>query len=506
MVILLTAPTAPRDLQAKKIDNSSVEITWSRPSEVNGDELTYQVWYNNRKININEVNTLKKNFTFSIELLEAFTNYTITVVACTSKCSESSNSLKLRTAIGLPGMPLQPKLEESFKESKDTKKISWENPKTVAGNLNFFDLKLSRLNERGFYEEKIYRLNGQTRSCFVEGFNCDNINFQVRAVNVDKNVSLTSNQSEMCSEHEILADVERANELTGEWSQPLIFSCTKGQSLAAIGFIFLFATSSILLAFMFIKFYKKYLRMKDIHTEWPSALDPFTPKSLNNPFEQIRNLDLIKDAMPDIESEEEEEEVEQEKFLPEKQVEKRFEVAPPIVKQIGAQQRKSSRTRNITNPAPNVAFHPLTKNMSSRNKVRSAPVTPEKHVALSELADSYFDASTGYMKMNPPSRLRTESSTSVDGYLDMTGKSLPPIKFPSSPKIVEAPLKVIIEPIRETGKSDRTDYVANVNNFIKESEFNDGYVLKRASIIQDPNKRRPPFIANSNGYVGILKK
>ena len=54
-------------------------------------------------IHIDNNETMNDTFHYRINDLESFTNYTITVVACTRNCSPSSGSVFQRTRIGKPG-------------------------------------------------------------------------------------------------------------------------------------------------------------------------------------------------------------------------------------------------------------------------------------------------------------------------------------------------------------------------------------------------------------------
>ena len=478
----MTAPTAPRNLKADEITRHTINLSWNRPYEVNGELMTYELWYNDQKININDNNTMNESYSFKLENLEAFTEYTITVRACTSGCSESSDSLTLRTAVGEPGTMFQPTMQMLENENKIL--ISWEPPKVRGGNLDYYQLKL--IPSESHKGSSVFRINGKEKSCFIEGFNCDqdNVNFVIRSVNVGHSVEVQydkfSNQSVNCfatPEHD-----EVNEHFYGEWSQPIIFYCLAGYLVALTALVVVGTIFLVITVYLFIRFYQKYQKMKDIHVVWPNGLDPslLNTSEDKSPFKGLKDLDLIKDhVLTDIE--EEDEVTEREKFISEPKLEETF--IQPI-----ETLRESSKSEIflpfICNPKTNEIFYELPKKTSSSQKqVKSAPVTPEKSSNSYKSNDPNIDITTGYTKMFAPPKLRSESCGST-GYLDMSGKS---------PPLVRA------EPIKSECMMNE------IKMFIQDSEMNNnGYIGKRASALMDLEKKLPP-IMNSNGYVGLLK-
>lgn len=459
--------------------------------EVNGELMTYELWYNNQKININDNNTMNETFAFNLEHLEAFTNYTITVVACTSNCSESSDSLTLRTAVGEPGLMFQPTMRKTERDNRMS--ISWALPEIKGGNLDYFQLKL--IPSDGHESPAVYRIAGRETSCFIEGFNCDkdNVNFVIRSVNVEGSVNvfggIIQNRSVDCFAVPEPIVGEMVGHFYGEWSQPIIFYCTTAYSMALTGFVVLITIFIVFTLYYLIRFYHKYQMMKDIHVIWPEGLNSQTSPTLSKTtFHGIADLDLIKDhVLTDIEEEEDEvtAEQEKEKFIP-------SEVPEVVVasQESFAKQRESCKSEIflpfLCNPKTNEIFYELPKETSNRwNTTKSAPVSPEKSSIAYEDKSKFKEADepTGYMKMYKPQKPLSEGSLSVEGYLDMSGKS---------------PTRV--EPTK-------SDYVTNqIQMFIKDSELNNnGYIGKRASVITDPANKKLPPIVNSNGYVGLFK-
>lgn len=417
---------------------------------------------------------MNETFAFLLKNLEPSTNYIITVVACTSFCSPSSDSLTLRTKIGVPGAMFQPKL----RNVDDKIVINWEAPKVLGGNLDYFQLKLIPSN----LKPKVYRINGRSRSCVIEGLQCekDKIDIIMRSVNIESSIeNKSSNRTVNCLATPEPIEGFLAGRYHGEWSPPISFDCQPSISATMVVGSAILLLITILMAFMLNKAYKTYQKMKDIHIVWPKGLDPNSPlSSPTKTYDAVRDLDLLKDhVLTDIE--EEEEVLEREKFITEE-----LNQEKPLD---NIQNRESTKSEVlmpfICNPKTNEIFYQLPK--LSKEKVKSAPSTPVKATGYADFtSDPNIDLSTGYTKMFLPNKPRTESiSTSVEGYLDMSGKSA-----------VQSPLKAPRD----------TNYTLNeIKMFIQDSEMkNNGYIGKRASILNDSVKKQPPCV-NSNGYVGL---
>lgn len=98
--IFVVVPSPPINLEALEVTNNSIVISWNRPLEINGPSLDYQVWFNDKMVNIDTGNTVENSTALRLENLASFTNYTISVLACTNNCSVAGNTLEMRTSIG----------------------------------------------------------------------------------------------------------------------------------------------------------------------------------------------------------------------------------------------------------------------------------------------------------------------------------------------------------------------------------------------------------------------
>lgn len=486
-----TAPTAPRNLKYLNIQQHSVDLEWKIPHEVNGEAMTYQLWYNDHKININDNNTMNETFAYKLQELEAYTNYTITVVACTSFCSDSNDNLKLRTAMGEPGMMLQPKLE-SLDENKVL--ISWEAPTFAGGNLDYFQLKTISPSDGG--EAKIYRVNGRARSCVIKSLKCDNekIDFAIRSVNVEyPSMMVMEREAIECFDFREPIEGEVAGQFYGEWSQTSIFYCQVHFSMTMAGIIFLLLVALIASIFMLVGLYQKYKTMKDIKIIWPKGLYPNSPSSSPSKKENIsdatKDLDLIRDhVLTDIEEEVEE----REKFI----TPTGEELVIVVPEKPAADQRESAKSELflpfICNPKTNEIFYTMPK-MSVVNEKVLTTFTPTLPKSDYTQFASPRDTSSEYVKMYAPAE--GPSSPVVEGYLDMTGKS--PSSPPPTPITLTSP-----------AMPKEPDYLVNeIKMFIHDSELNNnGYIGKRASVLSDAGGKKQPMIVNSNGYVGLQQK
>lgn len=474
-ILSFTAPTAPRDLKALYIAQNSMTLAWNRPTEVNGEAITYQLWYNERKININHNDTMNETFSFTLDGLEPFTNYTITVVACTSDCSNSSESLVFRTAISAPSGMLQPKSEIL---SSHRMLVSWEAPQVLSGNLDYFQLKQEFEDENR--QAKVFRISGKLRTCIIDGLTCDNeLHLSIRGVNIELKTlfdkASSNNNSTSC-----FANPEAVHQAVGyhygDWSPPIYYSCLNRSSAMLIVIISCSLVLTVLSAYLAVKMYRKIIEMKAIHAKLPDGLinycSPSSP-SRDSP-DVIRDLDLVKDhVLNDINEEEEEEETpDHEKLL-----------SAPMVETSDGTNRESVKSEAflpfILNPRTNEITYHLPK-VSMMDKINSQATMLDKSVRLN--GDGIDES---YTKMYRPQRKKLEVGLPVEGYLDMTGKATP------SPE--------------KKGPIDSGYTTNEIKIFIQESEMtNNGYIGKRMSILVEPAEKRRPVI-NSNGYVQQLK-
>lgn len=469
-------------MKVTNVQQYSVDLSWNRPLQVNGEAMTYALWFNGREININDNNTMNETFAFTLRQLEVFTEYTITVLACTSGCSVKSESLNVRTAMGEPSKIMQPKLE-----SLDKHKVilNWDAPKVAGGNLNFFQLKFTSCLENESVQERTYRIHRNARGCILKGLECDagQIDFALRAVNVHYESTEDFTESELLPDTNVNClslpepdKIERDIKYYGEWSPAVTYFCSNPASKLMVFVAIVAAPLWLTSIYAFWKLYQKYKRMKDINIVWPRGLDPEASDAPpTDVFGPKPDFDLLRNC-PLTNVEEDGESVERDEFLP----------GQAFLNQ-QSDKHRNAVIKEMILPLRNYS-NDLSLKKSEFAAVRtfkSEPATPD----MSHSANPHVDLNSGYMKMHPPRRSQTEANSPTAGYLDMTGKL--PVNSPIAHQASHTPTE--------------NDYI--VRKFIKDSEMNNnGYIGKRATIIVDQSKKRPPIVINPNGYVGIQKK
>ncbi|XP_018565709.1 cytokine receptor [Anoplophora glabripennis] len=168
------APATP-PLQVEVIDvtNSSISLKWQPPSKINGYLKNYYVYYNEK---------VKNTTTNEITLMNlmSFTNYTISIEACTVKCSNRSNPQSVMTQMWLPGNMKQPAIKFQ-NDSYIT--VSWERPKLAGGEIDYYQVKI---RERLDMEDTPH-INVTTTNYTLEGCGSGkykHLYISVRAVNI----------------------------------------------------------------------------------------------------------------------------------------------------------------------------------------------------------------------------------------------------------------------------------------------------------------------------------
>lgn len=172
---LEAAPSPPRNLRYHNITNSSVELTWDQPEEMNGFLTKYQVSYNGKIFSVDKNEATQQSYLLSG--LESFTEYEVVVTACTRFCSQPSNAISFNTTIGRPGTIHQPKVINN-------NELRWEPPIVKGGRLEYYELLVVYTNNGK--QDRIIPING-TKCKFTEDFRnilVGKLDFSIRAVNV----------------------------------------------------------------------------------------------------------------------------------------------------------------------------------------------------------------------------------------------------------------------------------------------------------------------------------
>lgn len=96
-------PSEPRGLIARDIRNTSVNLFWDPPEHFNGVLMDYQVWYNGDHNITTASRNASEKMNYHLTGLKPFITYKLLVKACTSKCSNSSNNVIIKTKVGDAG-------------------------------------------------------------------------------------------------------------------------------------------------------------------------------------------------------------------------------------------------------------------------------------------------------------------------------------------------------------------------------------------------------------------
>nr|XP_040231948.2 cytokine receptor [Anopheles coluzzii] len=172
------APSPPRNLVTERVTNNSISLHWEPPAHINGGKMFYWVFYNGQFLK-HDVEEPSTNVTFTLDNLDAFTEYNITVTAETVKPSNSTEPVHARTLVGNPLVIGQPSTNSS-NDSKLT--IGWNSPSKPSGCVEFYELKV-KANQIIVYQQR--KTECQLREPICQNRDSSKYEFLVRAVNVD---------------------------------------------------------------------------------------------------------------------------------------------------------------------------------------------------------------------------------------------------------------------------------------------------------------------------------
>lgn len=392
---------------------------------------------------------------YTLENLNPYTKYTITIVACTSKCSQSSKSLTLTTKIGKPSRISSISAKDDFENGNLSVNLTWSKPFYPGGPLDFYVLTIS-VSFRSM--EMLYRIHPNINSCIITALNCDEKEFffSIRAANKNHNISLIKGSEIVESKNCFANEWEKIDEryFYGDPSplenvmNPCAFKYNISLFLASsptASFIFLFLLL-ILITFLCnfsYNIYSKLTDMREIQILLPNGLDPDVITKSNFTFpscdidldESCGNLENIKEeSFNELELYENDNKTKEEvpKDIDEQKDKNQLEYLTPLI--------SKSQTLNRFNKK---------KTIDKKKSSFSVPTSPAKQ-----------GIPLDYLKMYSPNKAQKNLSNSyIAGYLDMSGK---------------------------TTNLDKKD----INLFIQNSQLNNGYIQRNS-------------INNSSGYVGF---
>ncbi|PNF42338.1 hypothetical protein B7P43_G03672 [Cryptotermes secundus] len=185
---LEAAPVAPGPVNVTEITNTSMVVTWNPPKSMNGALRNYDVFYGDTSKRLN-MNTNERPETvpvsMKLENLTSYYNYTVSVVACTTACSEKSSPVTVQTDIGVPGMMEHPTVQYI---NSSMVLVSWKPPLKRGGPINYYEVTVIKVDEdSGGNETFLYNTTATESQIPVP--NCESEGylkylFLVRAVNL----------------------------------------------------------------------------------------------------------------------------------------------------------------------------------------------------------------------------------------------------------------------------------------------------------------------------------
>uniref|UniRef100_A0A182W8G9 Fibronectin type-III domain-containing protein n=1 Tax=Anopheles minimus TaxID=112268 RepID=A0A182W8G9_9DIPT len=172
------APSSPRNVSVLEITNRSITLHLDPPEHINGGKMSYEIKFNEHilKYNVEDPGTEVNQ---TLENLDAFTEYNITVRAATIEFSNASEPVRVRTLVGKPQAIGQPSTNSSS-DSKLT--ISWNPPAKPSGCVEFYELMV-KAKQTVIYQQR--KTECQLREAICQNRDSSKYEFLVRAVNVD---------------------------------------------------------------------------------------------------------------------------------------------------------------------------------------------------------------------------------------------------------------------------------------------------------------------------------
>lgn len=174
-----SAPSQPRNLTVQNITKNSVTLYWQPPLHINGGTMSYEILYNGQSHKHNLEGPYDREVEKTLEHLDAFTDYNITVRAHTVDDSPVSNVVHVRTLLGEPQTIDQPSTNSS---SGSQLTIGWNPPSKPAGCTEFYELMVTSKRSLTYQQR---RPGCKMRQAICQTEDSSKYEFSVRAVNVD---------------------------------------------------------------------------------------------------------------------------------------------------------------------------------------------------------------------------------------------------------------------------------------------------------------------------------
>lgn len=180
---LQAAPSPPLNLRYRDVTNTSVILSWDRPINANGDLERYKICYNEIERFVDKLTA--NSIEVHLDGLKSFHEYIVRVQACTVACSNVSNAIEFKTAVGVPSVIYQPNKIDLNGRSV----VRWHEPEIRAGLVQFYELRVQiKMMHDPEVQERIIRINGTQCTLAIAVCKTEELHFSVRAVNVINSV------------------------------------------------------------------------------------------------------------------------------------------------------------------------------------------------------------------------------------------------------------------------------------------------------------------------------
>lgn len=343
------APSPVRELLPRNIGNTTVDLIWMPPEFFNGVLQTYKISINSEifkiepNIEITDTkyckaaqnnDTSNERIRYTCYGLRPYEDYNVAVSACTSPCSNWTQS-SFRTEMGAPGnFKEQPYIESqtrisSLISSNLSLVLKWKEPEYKGGKLDFYEVQINFTSSDGKTPSTTTIHKMKSMQCIFDKLCSDNKRgsavINVRGVNF----FLSPHRSEEASKIDVHAEIiggdpyhnlcdsddpvlveslekvkkydNHSQYFYGPWSPPSSHTCGgfgnhDSQNIILVMFL---TIVSILFVGMIFYLYRKIRDIKNIIVEFPPGLedlssDKVIKKNKNNPFEIpdiINNVD-----------------------------------------------------------------------------------------------------------------------------------------------------------------------------------------------------------------------
>lgn len=261
-------PTSPVNINITDVLSDSLTISWDPPIHKNGVIGKYVINNYGQEVYVEKVSDKdedSKRRHIRLTGLQGFTNYSLSVQACSTAISSCSvlnphDALFVRTRIGPPSKMRAP----TVKNNPDF--IKWVPPIIPGGTIDLYQIK--RIKDES--EAEIINTTNLSFSLIHCEGGVAGQTYQVRAVNFDEDPyhgALTDNKDVYLHN----ANYKGILEYPGEWSEPSFVNCTSKEHVT-LTLILMGIFMIIGIMYGFIKCYKKYRKMEDIKPVLPSGL------------------------------------------------------------------------------------------------------------------------------------------------------------------------------------------------------------------------------------------